>query len=73
MSARTILKRQLAEVRRLTLGSLDCVDESRNNLDRSEWELLEKNLRTILHNGARITLRRKAVLILLRQARTEEE
>lgn len=71
MNSVTRLQRRLARIGQLVSGIVDCYHESRNDLDRQEWDLLDTNLRTLFRNGTAIARLRRAVLRALRQARKE--
>ena len=65
------LRRQIVALEKLSSWQVDCVLESKNNVQRHEWKFAKTNLRMLFRNADAISKQRNATFRLLRQATKE--
>ena len=73
MKASHRLQKRVAVLETLVGRSVDCALESKNNVERCEWDFARTNLRNLFLNAAKIKHQRATVLRLLRRSRKEYE
>lgn len=73
MKASHRLQKRLAVIEKLLSRSVDCALESKNNVERCEWDFAATNLRNLFFNAAAIKRQRATVLRALCLARKESE